>query len=72
MSVPRYSETHIELGSEGTKAAAVTAAMYEATASPGLNIELPKKQVYLDRPFVFIIMDNDSAMPLFMGAVRMP
>lgn len=65
-------KTHIELGSEGTKAAAVTAAMYEATASPGLNIELPKKQVYLDRPFVFIIMDNDSTMPLFMGAVRMP
>ena len=58
-------KTHIDLDSEGTRAAAVTAVMVaEATAM----IE-EWKEVYLDRPFVYMIVDSTTNLPIFMGTV---
>ena len=58
-------KTHIDLDSEGTRAAAVTAVMVaEATAM----IE-EWKEVYLDRPFVYMIVDSATNLPIFMGTV---
>ena len=60
-------KTHIELTQAGTKAAAVTAVMVEATSvGPGYE---QFKTVTLDRPFVYMIIDNANKLPLFMGIV---
>lgn len=60
-------KTHMELDRNGTKAAAVTAVIMEAaSAAP---IEEPK-QVYLDRPFLYVIIDTNSGLPVFIGAVN--
>jgi|GEM_PF-804448 len=58
-------KTHIELDRKGTKAAAVTAVVMEkAGAMPG---EI--KEVYLDRAFVYALVDTETGMPLFLGTV---
>lgn len=60
-------KTHMELDRNGTKAAAVTAVIMEAaSAAP---VEEPK-QVYLDRPFLYVIIDTNSGLPVFIGAVN--
>ena len=53
---------------EGTKAAAVTA-MVEAAA---FVTTVPEKNVNLNRPFGYIIMDNTTKDVLFMGKVVTP
>ena len=63
-------KTHIELSAKGTKAAAATAViMTEATAE--LKDEKPKT-VYLDRSFLFAIMDTELGVPVFIGTVCDP
>jgi len=59
-------KTRIELTKEGTKAAAVTAVIMKATSAAP-----PKEpvRIYLDRPFVFAIIDNESGLPIFCGIV---
>lgn len=57
-------KTHIEVDELGTKAGAVTAIMAKAAGIPE-----PRPQVYLDRPFVYAIVDNQHLIPLFIGAV---
>lgn len=58
-------KTHIEMTQSGTRAAAVTAVMTEATSA-----EMPKiKTVKLDRPFVYFIVDTNTNLPMFMGVV---
>lgn len=62
-------KTHIALNMEGTEAAAVTAVITKATA----HIDTKKythKYVYLDRPFVYAIIDTKTGLPLFLGTVR--
>jgi serpin B len=60
--------TRIELDEEGTKAAAVTAIIAKATSA--LEKEKPpRKQVYLNRPFAYMIVDNLSGQVMFMGKV---
>ena len=60
-------KTHIELGANGTKAAAATAV--EVRAKGEISA---RKEVILDRPFVYAIMDNESGLPVFMGTVCDP
>ena len=61
-------KTHIEVDREGTKAAAATAVvMLECAAAP--SQEEPK-EVILDRPFVYMIVDGDTGMPLFAGYIN--
>lgn len=63
-------KTHIELDEKGTKAAAVTAVVMSdsATCSPD-DITQPK-EVILDRPFLYGIIDTNSGLPLFLGVVN--
>ena len=58
-------KTRIEVTEKGTKAAAVTAVMM-AQAS-GIMPQKKKVEIYLDRPFVYMIVDKNN-VPLFIGA----
>jgi serpin B len=57
--------TYLELDRNGTKAAAVTGITManKAVALP----EDPIPEVFLDRPFVYMIVDSVSGLPLFIG-----
>ena len=56
-------KTYIEVTEKGTRAAAAS-----STATKNAGIEDPKV-VYLDRPFVYMIIDNQTNLPIFMGVV---
>ena len=59
-------KTKIEVDERGTKAGAVTAVeMCESAAF----IEEPK-EVILDRPFVYMIIDTEQNFPIFMGVLN--
>ena len=61
-------KTHITVDERGTKAGAVTlVAMDECTA-----VAEPPKTVRLDRPFVFMIVDEKAKLPVFIGCVLDP
>ena len=60
-------KTYIRVDEKGTKAGAATMViMNDATALPTTK-EPPK--VYLDRPFVFMLIDTESNVPFFIGTV---
>lgn len=59
-------KTHIELDRNGTKAAAVTSIAMAGAAAP----TEPPKEVYLDRPFLYAIVEVSTGLPIFMGAVN--
>ena len=59
-------KTHIELDEQGTSAAAATAVEMNATACA--PAEQPKS-VVLNRPFVYMILDTNTMLPVFFGAV---
>ena len=61
-------KTKLELDENGTKAAAVTAVMVDMAtcAKPEVKEE---KEVYLDRPFAFMIYDGVNDQIVFMGKV---
>lgn len=64
-------KTHIDVDADGTKAAAVTAV--DIRAEGGMAIEPPDiRTVDLNRPFVFMILDNNTDLPVFIGAVTSP
>ena len=72
-STPTYigdvvHKTKIILNEKGTKAAAATIVMLPASAAPP---EKPK-EVILDHPFIFMILDRDTNLPLFTGIVADP
>ena len=58
--------THIELGPQGVKAGAATKAELTKSAS------MTDYSVVLDRPFLFLIVDNESNLPVFIGALYNP
>lgn len=59
-------KTYIELGPQGVKAGAATQAEISQGAQEAENT------VVLDRPFLFMIVDNESNVPVFMGALYDP
>ena len=59
-------KTKIELDEQGTRAAAVTAVLARATAA----LDPEAKEVILDRPFVYAIVDNKTKLPVFIGTVN--
>ncbi len=60
-------KTFIEVDRKGTKAAAVTAVMM----TEGCAIdEDPPKVVVLDRPFLYMILDRENNLPVFIGVVN--
>lgn len=56
-------KTHIEVDESGTKAAAAT---YIGTRK---NAVMYEHEVILDRPFFYMIVDNESSLPIFMGVL---
>ena len=60
-------KTFIDVDRQGTRAAAVTG-MTTAAAEE----EAQPHTVYLDRPFLYLILDGSSLLPVFMGIVTDP
>lgn len=61
-------DVYINVEEERTTAAAVTSAR---VVTCDLSEDKPeKKKVYLDRPFVYMIYDNEYDIPVFIGTVR--
>lgn len=58
-------KTHIDVDPSGTRAAAVTAVIMDKATAVQEHKE--PKQVILDRPFVYAIIDTASGVPVFMG-----
>lgn len=60
-------KTKIELNEAGTKAAAVTAVtMFDNAVA--IDIEKPR-EVKFNRPFVFMIYDKETELPVFIGSI---
>lgn len=58
-------KTHIEVDRNGTKAAAIT-----IIGMTGGSMSLDEiYEVRLDRPFVYMIVDNETELPIFMGTM---
>ena len=62
-------KTKLELDDEGTRAAAVTAAIVKENSAAILPEEREIKEVFLDRPFAFLIYDGEAEQIVFMGKV---
>ena len=60
-------KTHIEVDEKGTKAAAATAVVMQKNDAEMLGTE---KTVRLDRPFVYLILDMNNELPVFIGTVQ--
>ena len=60
-----FQKTYIEVNRKGTKAAAATIISY----SMGSAVVGYTQTVYLDRPFVYALVDNATGLPFFIGAV---
>ncbi|MBR1529560.1 MAG: serpin family protein [Oscillospiraceae bacterium] len=60
-------KTFIQVDERGTKAGAVTAVAMERN---GLSVEHEPKFVILDRPFVYMIIDNANQLPVFIGTLK--
>ena len=61
----------INVDEKGTEAGAATAVIMTDGASAVLDEPEPK-YVILDRPFVYMILDLENQVPLFMGTYMMP
>lgn len=61
-------KTRLELDENGTKAAAVTAVMLDM-ATCAMTEQKEMKEVYLDRPFAFMIYDERKEQIVFVGKV---
>ncbi len=64
-------KTYIDVNESGTEAAAVTAIIMNCTALP-FEEEVKPKCMKVDRPFFFVLSDNDSNIPVFMGVITKP
>ena len=60
-------KTRVEVTEKGTRAAAVTSISMANEAVIEVD---PTPEVFLDRPFVFMIVDTKQALPIFMGRVN--
>lgn len=60
-------KTRVEVTEKGTRAAAVTSISLANEAVIEVD---PTPEVFLDRPFVFMIVDTKQALPIFMGRVN--
>lgn len=59
-------KTYISVDERGTRAGAATAVIADAGAAPD---EDPVPVVYLDRPFLYMLVDTETNLPAFIGAV---
>lgn len=61
-------KTYIQVDRAGTKAAAVTAV--EMTNEAAMIDPVTPPTVYLNRPFVYAIIDTETGLPIFIGVVN--
>ena len=61
-------KTRIEVDEKGTKAAAATA----IAGLGGAGFMPDRKEVILDHPFIYMIVDNKTELPLFIGYLMNP
>ena len=59
-------KTFISVGEKGTKAGAATAVEMQDECAPEFE---ETKKVYLDRPFVYMLIDCETNIPFFMGTL---
>ena len=59
-------KTQIEVNAEGTKARVITLNEAEDSSAPSEDA----KEVYLNRPFIYMIIDTQAKLPLFIGTVQ--
>ena len=59
-------KTFISVGEKGTRAGAVTAVEMTGEGAPAPE---EPKQVYLDRPFVYMLIDCENNIPFFIGTM---
>ena len=64
-------KAYINVDEKGTEAGAATAVIMTDGASAVLDEPKPK-YVILDRPFVYMILDLENQVPLFIGTYMMP
>ncbi len=64
-------KTRLELDEHKTKAAAATGIMMNGSAAPSEELRI-RKEVFLDRPFAFVIYDPAQELIVFMGKVTEP
>ncbi len=60
-------KTFISVGEQGTKAGAAT--VVEMESGSGAGPAEPPKEVYLNRPFVYMLVDTENNLPFFMGTL---
>ncbi len=60
-------KTFISVGEKGTKAGAATAVEMEDECAPEFE---ESKKVYLDRPFVYMLIDCQNNIPFFIGTLN--
>ncbi len=60
-------KTYIEVGEKGTRAGAATVVEMNDCAAAEVIGEI--KEVILDRPFVFMLVDTETNLPFFIGSV---
>ena len=61
-------KTAIDVNELGTQAAAVTS----VHAMDGAGVPEDRVEVYLQRPFIYMIVDNQTNLPLFIGTMMHP
>ena len=60
-----FHNTYLEVNQDGTKGAASTAVIVDSLGAAPLGGEV--KTVYLNRPFMYMIIDCENNQPIFMG-----
>ena len=63
-------KTYIDVNESGTEAAAVTAIIRATGCAPGAQEII--KNMYVNRPFFFVLSDDVSNIPVFMGVITEP
>lgn len=62
-------KTYICLDEKGTKAAATSVVIAAPTSAPIVD---PVERIDLDRPYVYMLMDMETGIPLFVGTMMDP
>ncbi|NLZ47173.1 MAG: serine protease [Clostridiales bacterium] len=62
-----FHKTFIRVDDLGTKAGAVSDVGFLDCA-----VEFPEHEIFLDRPFIYAIIDNETNLPLFIGTMMNP
>ena len=60
-------QTYIKVDGKGTKAGAAT--IVEMKCESAMLVTEPPKEVFLDRPFVYMLIDCETNLPFFIGTV---